>query len=152
VLVASAAVLVIRGAVVVSPSGRRWLVRPSVEIPRTAVHPASSGPGIQLFGGATAYPLISGLGLAASLAAFGVRLPLLAVLMVFVTAQALGHLTPIPGGLGAFEALMVAGLTAVGIPSAAAVAAVPTSRLLTYWLPALPWIATFRYLQHHDIA
>ena len=35
--------------------------------------------------------------------------------------------------------------------SAAAVAAVLTSRLLTYWLPALPGIATFRYLQHHDI-
>jgi undecaprenyl-diphosphatase len=149
---ATGGVLVIGGAVVGSPFGRRRLVRPSVELARellsTLRRPVR---GIQLFGGATAYLLISGLGLAASLAAFGVRFPLLAVLVVFVTAQALGHLTPIPGGLGAVEALMVAGLTAVGIPSAAAVAAVLTSRLLNYWLPVLPGIATFRYLQQHDI-
>jgi uncharacterized membrane protein YbhN (UPF0104 family) len=49
------------------------------------------------------------------------------------------------------EALTVAGLTAIGLPAAASVAAVLTSRLLTYWLPVLPGIATFRYLQHHKI-
>jgi len=152
VLVAAAGVVVIGGAAVGSPFGRRRLVRPSVELARELLSTLRSPlRGIQLFGGATAYLLICGLGLAASLAAFGVRFPLLAVLVVFVIAQALGHLTPIPGGLGTVEALMVAGLTAVGVPSTAAVAAVLTSRLLTYWLPVLPGIATFRYLQHHDI-
>jgi glycosyltransferase 2 family protein len=33
----------------------------------------------------------------------------------------------------------------------AAVAAVLTSRLLTYWLPVLPGIGMFRYLQHRCI-
>jgi glycosyltransferase 2 family protein len=152
VLAAAAAVLVIVGAAVGSPFGRRRLVRPTVELARELL-PTLRRPlrAIQLFGGATGYLLVSGLGLAACLAAFGARFPLLAVLVVFVVAQALGHLTPIPGGLGAVEALMVAGLTAIGIPPATAVAAVLTSRLLTYWLPVLPGVVMFRYLQHHNI-
>lgn len=152
VLVAVAAVLVIAGAVVGSPFGRRRLVGPSVVMARELL-PILRRPvrTVQLFGGATACLLISGLGLAASLAAFGARFPLLALLVVFVIAQSLGHLTPVPGGLGAVEALMVAGLTAIGVAPAASVAGVLTSRLLTYWLPVLPGIAIFRYLQHRDI-
>jgi hypothetical protein len=36
-------------------------------------------------------------------------------------------------------------------PTPGAVAAVLTSRLLTYWLPVLPGIGMFRYLQHHSV-
>jgi len=36
-------------------------------------------------------------------------------------------------------------------PSAPAVAAVLTSWLLPFWLPALPGVAAFRLLQHHDV-
>lgn len=102
----------------------------------------------QLFGGAFGYLTISALGLAASLAAFEPHFPLI---VVFVVGQTLGHLPPTPGGLGAVEDLLVAGLTAVGVAPTAAVAAVLTSRLLTYWLPVLPGIGMFRYLQHHSV-
>jgi undecaprenyl-diphosphatase len=152
VLVGASAALVIAGIVVGSPWGRRRLVRPSWEMARGLL-PVLRSPvrAIELFGGAGAYLLFSGLGLAASLAAFGARVPVAEVLVVFVVAQTLGHLAPIPGGLGAVEGLMVAGLTAVGVAPAASVAAVLTSRLLTYWLPVLPGIATFRYLQHRGM-
>jgi undecaprenyl-diphosphatase len=46
---------------------------------------------------------------------------------------------------------MIAGLTALGTAPTVAVATVLTMRLLTYWLPVLPGIATFRYLQDHGI-
>jgi undecaprenyl-diphosphatase len=46
---------------------------------------------------------------------------------------------------------MVAGLTALGTAPTVAVATVLTNRLLTYWLPALPGIAIFRYLQYRAI-
>jgi len=105
----------------------------------------------QLFGGAFGYLAISALGLAASLAAFEPHFPLMVVLVVFVLGQTLGHLAPTPGGLGAVEALLVAGLTAVGVAPTAAVAAVLSSRLLTYWLPVLPGIGMFRYLQHYSL-
>lgn len=152
VLAGGAGVLIVLGGVIGSPFGRRRIVRPGLEICRellcTLHHPVRAA---QLFGGALAYHVVSALGLAASLAAFEPNFPVVAVLTIFVIGQTLGHLAPAPGGLGAVEAVTVAGLTAVGIPATAAVAAVLTSRLLTYWLPVLPGIAMFRYLQHRQL-
>jgi undecaprenyl-diphosphatase len=152
VLVGVAGALVVVGIVVGSPLGRRRIVRPSMQVARelwwTVRQPLRA---VQLFGGAFGYLVVSGLGLAASLAAFDPHFPLIPVLVVFIVGQTLGHLAPTPGGLGAVEALLVAGLTAVGVAPAAAVAAVLTSRLLTYWLPVVPGIGMFRYLQHHNV-
>lgn len=149
VLAAVAGVLIVLGLVLGSRFGRNRILRPSLNVARellsTLHHPVRS---LELFGGALAYQIVAAFGLAASVAAFEPDFPLVAVLTVFVVGQTLGHLAPAPGGLGAVEALMVAGLTAVGIAPPAAVAAVLTSRLLTYWLPVIPGIAVFRYLQH----
>jgi undecaprenyl-diphosphatase len=163
-------VLVVAAAVLASPYGRRKAVRPGVRIVKdlaaTLRQPVRAA---QLFGGAAAYLAVSGLGLVTSLAAFdhspghfpghaafdyaafGHSVPVFAVLTVFVLGQTFGHIIPAPGGLGAVESLMVGGLVALGIPPTTSVAAVLTSRLLTYWLPVLPGIATFRYLQHRRI-
>jgi glycosyltransferase 2 family protein len=152
VLLAAAGSLVVAAAVLLSPFGRRKFVGPGLRVTRELLD-ALRRPvrAVQLVGGATGYLMISGLGLAASLAAFNVHVPVAAVIAVFVIGQTLGHIAPIPGGLGPTEALMVAGLTALGIAPTVAVGAVLTSRLLTYWLPVLPGIAIFRYLQHHGI-
>jgi undecaprenyl-diphosphatase len=59
-----------------------------------------------------------------------------------VAASAIAAASPTPGGLGAIEAALVAGLTGVGLGSGPAVSAVLTYRLATYWLPVAPgWIA-----------
>jgi undecaprenyl-diphosphatase len=152
VLGAAVGVLVVATAVLWSPFGRRKFVGPGLRVARELLG-ALRRPlrAVQLFGGVTGYLMISGLGLAASLAAFDVHVPVLAVIAVFVIGQTLGHIAPIPGGLGPTEALMVAGLTALGTAPTVAVATVLTSRLLTYWLPVLPGIVTFRYLQHHGM-
>lgn len=145
-------VVVVLGVVVGSPFGRRRILGPTLKVAgqlwATLHSPVRAA---QLFGGSVGYLIFSALGLAASLAAFQPHFPLLGVLAVFVIGQTLGHLVPVPGGLGAVEALTIAGLTTLGVASTAAVAAVLTSRLLTYWLPVLPGIAMFRYLQHHAI-
>jgi uncharacterized membrane protein YbhN (UPF0104 family) len=152
VLVAAAGVLVAAATVLWSPFGRRRIVHPGLRVTRELLdalrHPLRA---FQLFGGATGYLVVSGLGLAATLAAFDPHVPVLAVIAVFVIGQTLGHIAPIPGGLGPTEALMVAGLTALGTAPTVAVATVLTNRLLTYWLPALPGIAIFRYLQYRAI-
>lgn len=145
------AVLVL-GAVLGSGWGRRRVLYPSMHVARelwgTLREPVRAA---QLFGGALGYLGLSALGLAASLAAFDPGFPLIDVLVVFVIGQTLGHLAPTPGGLGAVEALLVTGLTTIGIAPGPAVAAVLTARLLTYWLPVLPGIGMFRYLQHHNV-
>ncbi|WAL63467.1 lysylphosphatidylglycerol synthase domain-containing protein [Amycolatopsis cynarae] len=152
VVAAVAGVVAVAVAVLASPFGRRKVIRPALQMTRDlAATLRTPRRAVQLFGGAAAYLAVSGLGLVTSLAAFGAQAPVAAVLTVFVIGQTFGHIIPTPGGLGAVESLMVGGLAAIGTQPTIAVAAVLTSRLLTYWLPVLPGIAVFRYLQHHRI-
>lgn len=65
--------------------------------------------------------------------------------------SALASAAPTPGNLGAVEAALVAGLTAIRVPPEQAVAAVLSFRLLTFWLPIVPGAATFRYIQHRQV-
>jgi len=94
---------------------------------------------------------LQAVGLAATLAAFQPHFPLIPVLAVYVVGSTLGQLAPTPGGLGAVEAATVAGMTAIGVGPTAAVAAVLTSRALTFWLPVLPGLVAFRLLQHYEV-
>ncbi|MDA3647588.1 lysylphosphatidylglycerol synthase domain-containing protein [Saccharopolyspora indica] len=152
VLVAAVAVLVAAAAVLASPFGRRRIAAPALEVGRelldTLRHPVRA---LQLFGGGLGYLVVSGLGLAACLAALHLEFSWVAVTVVFIIGNTLGHLVPSPGGLGAVEAVLLAGLSAMGIPATAAVTAVLLSRLLTYWLPVVPGIAMFRLLQHEGV-
>lgn len=150
--VAAAAVVAAGIAVLLSPWGRRRVFVPGVHLARelgaTVRRPVRA---TQLFGGALGHMVLSGAGLAAALAALGAPVPLVGVLAVFVIGQTLGHLVPVPGGTGPVEALTIGGLATLGVAPAIAVAAVLVSRLLTYWLPVLPGVVAFRYLQHHTV-
>jgi glycosyltransferase 2 family protein len=80
--------------------------------------------------------------LAACVAAFGRSVPIASIAVVYLTGSALGSLIPTPGGLGAVEAALTAGLTAAGLPGAVAVSSVLLFRLLTFWLPVpFGWVA-----------
>ena len=88
--------------------------------------------------------------LAASVKAVGGSVPLVSVAVVYLTGSAIGSAVPTPGGLGAVEAALSAGLTAAGLPGAKAITAVLLFRLLTFWLPVpLGWLS-LTYLQRHD--
>jgi undecaprenyl-diphosphatase len=78
------------------------------------------------------------LALCASVEAAGGGIPVLSVAAVYVGGSALAAAAPTPGGLGAVEAGLIAGLTAAGQPAGGAVTAVLAFRLVTYWLPVLP--------------
>jgi uncharacterized protein (TIRG00374 family) len=66
---------------------------------------------------------------------------------VYLGAAVIAAASPTPGGLGAIEAALVAGLTGIGLPPGPAVSAVLTYRLATYWLPGVPGWAALRLLQ-----
>jgi uncharacterized protein (TIRG00374 family) len=81
----------------------------------------------------------------------GLQVSLVAVAVVFLAGNAIGSAAPTPGGLGAVEAALIGGLTAVaGIPAAVALPAVLLFRLLTFWFPVLPGWAAFSYLQRRE--
>lgn len=83
----------------------------------------------------------------ASIRAFGGTLGWTAIVVVFLTGNALGSAAPTPGGLGAVEGALSLGLTISGLPAETATSAVLLFRLLTFWLPVLPGWAAFAYLQ-----
>lgn len=86
----------------------------------------------------------------ASVRAFGAELSWAAIVVVFLTGNALGSAAPTPGGLGAVEASLSVGLTISGLPAETATSAVLLYRLLTFWLPVLPGWAAFTYLQRNQ--
>ena len=67
-----------------------------------------------------------------------------------IKVSALAAVAPTPGGLGAIEAALVAGLTGVGMSSGLAVSAVLLYRLATYWLPVVPGWLSWRLLQRWE--
>ena len=84
-----------------------------------------------------------GLALWAAAHAAGGGPSLLAVLVVYLGGSALAAAAPTPGGLGAIEAGLIAGLTAAGQPAPEAVTGVLVFRLITFWLPVLPGAVSF---------
>ncbi|HEX3488467.1 MAG TPA: lysylphosphatidylglycerol synthase domain-containing protein [Streptosporangiaceae bacterium] len=137
------------------PAGRRLVqsrLAPAISqvVPRlldVAQQPAKLAQGI---GGAL---LVTGgyiLCLDASVRALGGPVSLASVAVVFLTGNAIASVVPTPGGLGAVEAALSAGLTAAGLAGTTAVSAVLLFRLLTFWLPtAVGWVA-LHYLQARD--
>jgi uncharacterized protein (TIRG00374 family) len=142
-------------AVAALPAGRRLLrarVAPALSqvLPRLlemAQNPRKLTQGI---GGAlllsTAYILC----LAVCVRAFGGSVPIASVAVVYLTGSALGSLVPTPGGLGAVEATLAAGLTAAGLPGATAVSSVLLFRLLTFWLPVPAGWAALKFLERRQ--
>ena len=89
-------------------------------------------------------------GLAASVQAFGGGAGITEIGAVYLGAALIAAASPTPGGLGAIEAALVAGLTGIGIAPGPAVSAVLAYRLATYWLPVLPGWVCLRILQKRD--
>jgi glycosyltransferase 2 family protein len=155
ILLILAVILAVIGIVLASRPGRRWarktlvpgLRSAAVSLRRVASSPVKLG---LLFGGSAAITLAYIAALVAALEAFTTGPSLVLVGAVYLGAAALAAAAPTPGGLGAIEAALVAGLTGVGVQAGPAVSAVLLYRLTTYWLPVLPGWLSFRFLQRRE--
>jgi glycosyltransferase 2 family protein len=103
-----------------------------------------------LFGGSALVTLAYIGGLAASIEAFGGGAGFAEIGAVYLAASAIAAASPTPGGLGAIEAALVAGLTGIGLSAGAAVSAVLCYRLATYWLPVAPGWISLSFLQRRS--
>ena len=150
-----AGLIVIVLAVVAIPAGRR-LIRARLApvlgqvLPRLLAvvqQPRKLAEGI---GGALLLDGAYILCLAACIQALGGSASLASIALVYLTGSALGSAVPTPGGLGAVEAALSAGLTAAGLPGSTAVSAVLLFRTLTFWLPVPVGWGAFNYLERHE--
>ena len=85
--------------------------------------------------------------LVASVRAFTTDASIAAIALVYLAASVVGQAAPTPGGLGAVEAALAAGLTAAGIDSGIAISATLVFRLATFWFPTIPGWFAFQNLQ-----
>lgn len=83
----------------------------------------------------------------ASLVALGAHPSVLGTAAVYLAGNTVGSFAPTPGGLGAVELVLTAGLTGIGIPAHEAVAAVLLFRFATFWLPIPAGWISFVLLQ-----
>src|SRR6266545_3245687 len=78
--------------------------------------------------------------------AYGVDLNLAQLIFVNTAASVLSSLIPTPGGIGAAEASLSAGLIAMGIDKPTAFAIAITQRLWTFYLPPIWGYVSLRWL------
>lgn len=102
---------------------------------------------LALFGGSIGITLGYIMALEVAVAGFGAGPAFTSVALVYLAGTAVANLAPTPGGIGAVEAVLIAGLVSAGMESASAVAAVMLFRLATFWLPLLPGWGAFVALE-----
>ncbi|MGH3083468.1 MAG: lysylphosphatidylglycerol synthase domain-containing protein [Gaiellaceae bacterium] len=107
---------------------------------------------IELFGGNIGSELLYALALGATCLAYGVDLNLAQLVFVNTAASVLSSLIPVPGGIGAAEAALSAGLITMGVDESTALAVAITQRLCTFYLPpiwgyfSLQWLSRKGYV------
>ena len=82
--------------------------------------------------------------------AFDGDLNVAAIAVVYLAGATIGQAAPTPGGLGAVEAALAAGLTAAGLPGGIAVSSVLLFRLVTFWIPTVTGYLAFTWLTKRD--
>jgi glycosyltransferase 2 family protein len=102
---------------------------------------------LQLFGGNLASECLYALTLGAACLAYGVHLSFASLLLVNTAASAFSSLIPVPGGVGAAEASLTAGLVAMGVGNSTAFAVAFTHRLCTYYLPPIWGYFSMKWLE-----
>jgi uncharacterized membrane protein YbhN (UPF0104 family)/tRNA A-37 threonylcarbamoyl transferase component Bud32 len=101
---------------------------------------------LELFGGNVGSELLYAIALGATCLAYGVHLNLAELVFVNTAASVLSSLIPVPGGIGAAEASLSAGLIAVGVDESTAFAIALTQRLCTFYLPPIWGYVSLRWL------
>ena len=155
-LVVIAVLLAVLGIVMATRRGRRVVrtkVLGGVKQSLASIGSLARSPRrlLALFGGSIGVTLAYIAALACAANAFDAGVSFAQVGAVYLGSSLIAAAAPTPGGLGAMEAALVAGFTAIGMDSAIAVATVLSYRLVTYWLPILPGWISFRLLERKQL-
>ncbi|MCL1602099.1 MAG: flippase-like domain-containing protein [Actinomycetia bacterium] len=105
---------------------------------------------VRLFGANLASQLLFGFSLWLTALAFGWVLPYMSVVVIYVAMALLSGILPIPGGVGVSEAVLTAGLVAIGVDESAAFAIAVTFRVLSAYLPPVWGWFSLQWLQRNE--
>lgn len=124
-------------------------VRPILDaIPGVVGNPRRSA---AMVAGAIGSNLAYAIALYGAVAAFGPAPTPFGVFVVYLVAATVAAIAPTPGGLGAIEAALVAGLTRLAVDGGQAVAATLAFRIATFWLPLVVGSFVLHRVRARDI-
>jgi undecaprenyl-diphosphatase len=154
-LIAMGAVLGVLGLLLLLPWGRRLFRARALPILKRSGRGMAEIAGrpsklLQLLGGQVTVTLLYIAALAFSVQAVGGGVSLATIAVVYLLGTAAASVVPTPGGIGTVEVALIAGLTAAGMESQAAVPAVFLYRIATFWLPILPGYISYVLLQRRE--
>lgn len=147
ILLLISVVMALAALIVLTPQGRRlfhdkiWSFLRSAGT--TTADVAKSPQHVALVAvGALGGPVVQVVALFLCVHAVGGKLPFVQVGAVYLGGRVLASAAPVPGGLGALEAALIAGLSGLGMAAGPAASAVLIYRLLTFWLTIpVGWVA-----------
>jgi uncharacterized protein (TIRG00374 family) len=145
-------VVVALAVFLITPRGRKLFkekVLPFLRGVRTSLAEVAHSPVrlFSMFGGGFGRAVVDFAALVIALAAFGPVPGIGPLGAAYIGASVLASASPTPGGVGAVEAALIAGLTSIGVPVAQATPAVLVYRLITYWLVMLPGWISFKVME-----
>ena len=129
----------------------RAMLRDQASEAATALHVLRSPRKVfYLFGGNLFAQVLLAIILGMCLRSFGYSASLAQLILINTFVSLFAGFMPVPGGMGVAEAGYTAGLEAIGIPSATALATAIAFRLLTFYLPPIWGAFAMRWLRRHS--
>jgi uncharacterized membrane protein YbhN (UPF0104 family) len=147
VLVLAVVVTVVVRAPKLRERAAHWVEQAGRYVRTVVAHPAT---GLAVAGGELVTMAGQVACAACLLMAVGAPVHLAALVVITQLSGAASSVVPVPGGLGAPEAVLIAGLTSVGVQHDAAIVVSLLYRMLTYWLPMLPGVGALYDLFRRD--
>ncbi|HKA04640.1 MAG TPA: lysylphosphatidylglycerol synthase transmembrane domain-containing protein, partial [Acidimicrobiales bacterium] len=146
VLLVILAAIVVGAILWVIPASRRKVIEPVSRFARQAwrdFRRLLSMPGrLGLLGlGSLLDPIVDVVAFVWLLKAFSIDLPFAQAGALYLGGSTIGDAVPVPGGLGATDAALIAGLAGAGVDLAIATSCVLVYRLISYWMVIAPgWV------------
>ena len=148
--------MIILGALIVAvlivifiPSVRKRVTTPFRQMKDALQVLRIPGKVLDLIGGNLASEILFATTLAIVTRAFGYELPLSTFILINTIVSLFSSLIPVPGGIGVTEAGLTLGLTAAGVPEDTAFAIALAHRFITFYLPPIWGVMSYKWLVKH---
>jgi uncharacterized protein (TIRG00374 family) len=135
--------------VILVPSVRKRITTPFRHMQEALEVFRMPGKVLDLIGGNLGSEILFAMTLAIVTRAYGYELPLSTFLLINTIVSLFSSVIPVPGGIGVTEAGLTWGLTAAGIPEDTAFAIALTHRFITFYLPPIWGVMSYKWLIKH---
>jgi uncharacterized membrane protein YbhN (UPF0104 family) len=149
VMIVLAALVVVVLLVILVPSVRKRIATPFRHLQDALDVFRMPGKVLDLIGGNLGSEILFAMTLAVVTRAYGYELPLSTFILINTIVSLFSSVIPVPGGIGVTEAGLTWGLTAAGIPEDTAFAVALTHRFITFYLPPIWGVMSYRWLIKH---